>query len=73
MDLQTPSKISKVDDRFFNSAYGLEGKIGKLYILKSGQVKLRIGECTFNLSQGMPCGFLQELHSVDLQSKGNSE
>lgn len=60
----------KYDNGFANTFENIkEGKIGKLYILKSGQVKLRIGECTFNLSQGMPCGFLQELHSVDLQSK----
>jgi len=46
-----------------------EGQIGKLYILKSGQVKMKIGDVTFDVSQGMPCEFLQELVGLNTKEK----
>uniref|UniRef100_A0A6B2L7W3 RNA polymerase III subunit C4 n=1 Tax=Arcella intermedia TaxID=1963864 RepID=A0A6B2L7W3_9EUKA len=44
-----------------------KGKIGKLYILKSGKVKLQIGDILYDVSQGMPLGFLQEVVAIDLK------
>lgn len=43
-----------------------------MYILKSGKVKLQIGDNMFEVAQGMPCSFLQELHYLNLSSKGYS-
>jgi len=43
------------------------GRIGKLYILKSGKVKMKIGDVVYDVSQGMPLGFLQELVAIDLK------
>lgn len=36
-----------------------EGKIGKLQVMKSGKTRLVLGDVTFDLSRGAPCGFLQ--------------
>jgi len=46
-----------------------EGRIGRLFIFKSGKVKLCIGEITYDVSQGMPCNFLQELVAIDHEKK----
>lgn len=43
------------------------GAIGKLYIMKSGKVKMKIGDVIYDVSQGMPLGFLQELTAIDLK------
>jgi DNA-directed RNA polymerase III subunit RPC4 len=60
----------KYDNGFSNTLQHIkEGKIGKMYVLKSGKVKLQIGDNMFDVAQGMPCSFLQELHYLNLTSK----
>jgi DNA-directed RNA polymerase III subunit RPC4 len=60
----------KYDNGFANTLQHIkEGKIGKMYVLKSGKVKLQIGDNMFEVAQGMPCSFLQELHYLNLNSK----
>jgi len=43
------------------------GLIGKIYVLKSGKVKMQIGDVVYEVCQGMPLGFLQELVTIDLK------
>jgi len=58
------------DNGFSNTLQHIkEGKIGKMYVLKSGKVKLQIGDNMFEVAQGMPCSFLQELHYLNSTSK----
>jgi hypothetical protein len=62
--------MMRYDNDFVNSLqYIKESKIGKLYVLKSGKMKLRIGDNFFDVDQGLSCSFLQELHYVNLNSK----
>jgi len=69
MEVETPQVI-RYDNGFKNNLQDIkDGKIGKIYILKSGKVKLVIDDNVFDISQGMPCGFLQELHYMNLKSK----
>jgi len=57
-DKRLPQRL----DSFQNTLASVpEGKIGKMYILASGQVKMKIGDVYFDVSQGMPVAFLQDL------------
>jgi len=60
----------RYDNGFVNTLQHIkEGKVGKLYVLKSGKLKLQIGENMFDVAQGMPYSFLQELHYLNLEQK----
>ena len=41
------------------------GKIGKIYVLRNGSVKIQIGEVLFDVAPGIPGRMLQELAAVD--------
>ncbi|CAH1793901.1 unnamed protein product, partial [Owenia fusiformis] len=43
-----------------------EGYIGKLQVLKSGKTRLLLGNVNLDVSMGTPCGFLQDLVSVQI-------
>ena len=45
-----------------------EGYIGKLLIHKSGKVKMCLGNVSFEIMLGTPCGFLQDLVSINLDN-----
>jgi len=67
---QLPFSIEETEDKkkkgFENNLSSVpEGRIGKLAVFRSGIVKLRIGDITFDVSQGMPCNFLQEVAVID--------
>jgi len=60
------SSIGSAQKGFKNNLSAIQGgKLGKLYILKSGTVKLKMGDVVYDVSQGMPCSFLQELVAID--------
>ncbi|XP_065213176.1 DNA-directed RNA polymerase III subunit RPC4 [Planococcus citri] len=43
-----------------------EGQIGKLHIMKSGKLRLVLGECKFTLQQGVKVNFKEELAVVNV-------
>jgi len=58
------------DDEFLGNLKELPGgKLGKLQIFKSGRVKMILGDVTYDVSEGMPCGFLQDLVAIDSGGK----
>lgn len=46
-----------------------EGYIGKLSVHKSGKVKMHLGNVSLDLTLGTPCGFLQDLVSVQTDNE----
>ncbi|XP_065647544.1 DNA-directed RNA polymerase III subunit RPC4 [Hydra vulgaris] len=45
-----------------------EGYIGKLLVHKSGKVKMHLGNVSFEIMLGTPCGFLQDLVSINVEN-----
>lgn len=45
------------------------GKIGRFLVLRSGKVKLQIGECLLDVDAGVPVLMRQEAACIDMQSK----
>lgn len=43
-----------------------EGLIGKLIVRKSGKVQMMLGQTLLDVEMGTPCGFLQDLVSVEV-------
>eukprot|EP01130_Rhizamoeba_saxonica_P004612 TRINITY_DN1879_c0_g1_i2.p1 TRINITY_DN1879_c0_g1~~TRINITY_DN1879_c0_g1_i2.p1 ORF type:complete len:395 (+),score=92.77 TRINITY_DN1879_c0_g1_i2:344-1528(+) len=68
IDSEQPTKkkgIVRNRPNFESTITKLSGKIGKIYILKSGKVKMLIGDVVFDITQGMPCNFMQEVVGID--------
>lgn len=45
------------------------GIMGKLFVYKSGKVILKAGDIKYDVSQGMPCGFLQHAAVIDTDNR----
>eukprot|EP01100_Stratorugosa_tubuloviscum_P001019 TRINITY_DN1229_c1_g1_i1.p1 TRINITY_DN1229_c1_g1~~TRINITY_DN1229_c1_g1_i1.p1 ORF type:complete len:509 (-),score=234.96 TRINITY_DN1229_c1_g1_i1:72-1598(-) len=66
----TQAILPDIDRQFSkNIDHIAEGTIGKLVFLKSGKVKLRIGNAMFDISPGTQCGFPQEVALLDYEAE----
>ncbi|KAI8337174.1 RNA polymerase III RPC4-domain-containing protein [Chlamydoabsidia padenii] len=69
--LPLAAQMSTIDDQM--AAMDLskipEGQIGKLVVLKSGKMKLKIGNVLLDVEQGMRSSFLENVMSVDAEKK----
>jgi hypothetical protein len=64
-----PSDVPKPAAQHNSMALLPSGHIGKLYVLKSGKMKMKIGEIMFDVSAGTRSSFLQEGVVIDPVSK----
>ncbi|KAJ2808233.1 DNA-directed RNA polymerase III subunit RPC4 [Coemansia guatemalensis] len=53
-------------------AASVDGRAGTLVVLRSGAVKLKIGDVLFDVSRGADCQFLRGLLAVDVRSGSSS-
>ncbi|KAJ2499679.1 hypothetical protein GGH96_003342 [Coemansia sp. RSA 1972] len=60
-DVQTVDSGDEADDGC------VDGRIGTLVVLKSGAVKMKIGDILFDVTQGADCSFLRGLLAVDVR------
>ncbi|KAJ1775978.1 DNA-directed RNA polymerase III subunit RPC4 [Coemansia sp. RSA 2523] len=50
----------------------VDGRIGTLVVLKSGAVKMKIGDILFDVTQGAECSFLRGLLAVDVRGTNST-
>ncbi|KAJ2289519.1 DNA-directed RNA polymerase III subunit RPC4 [Coemansia sp. RSA 1935] len=50
----------------------VDGRIGTLVVLKSGAVKMKIGDILFDVTQGADCSFLRGLLAVDVRGANST-
>ncbi|PIA13519.1 hypothetical protein COEREDRAFT_89495 [Coemansia reversa NRRL 1564] len=86
MEVDTKPDVSKADTKHAEPADGVEeekaddsdmaasvdGRAGTLVVLRSGAMKLKIGEVLFDVSRGAECQFLRGLLAVDVRGSSSS-
>ncbi|KAJ2481430.1 DNA-directed RNA polymerase III subunit RPC4 [Coemansia sp. RSA 2131] len=58
--------VQTVDSDDETDGGSVDGRIGTLVVLKSGAVKMKIGDILFDVTQGADCNFLRGLLAVDV-------
>jgi hypothetical protein len=63
MDIDEPQKIQNVERQGINSVS--PSVIGKIQIMASGKVKFKVNDIVFDVSQGFPVSFLQQVAAIN--------